>query len=391
MFQVTTGIKRLLEVQSSPSRIKEVRGGTWAGKTYDIVAIAIDKAIKSEGLDMTIIAETIPAVKAGALKDFMNIMRLTNRWDTKRYNRTDRIYTFTGGSKIQFTSFADEDAARQAGKRDWLFMNEMNTIPQPICDALMIRTEGDIWGDYNPVAHFWFNNEHTGSEGVITCSLTYRDNEALPQTILDELMKRRKKAKTSTYWKNWCDVYLDGQTGNLEGVCIPQWKQIDLPEEARLLCYGMDFGYSNDPTTLIALYKYNEAYIFDEIIYKKGLHNSDISNLLKTYEVAEIVYADSAEPKSINEIKRYGHKILPVTKGKDSIVYGIELINQNEVYITSRSLNLINELRNYAWIVDKDGNKVNKPIDAFNHCIDAARYAIMSQLENPNKGKYFIN
>ena len=391
MFQVTTGIRKLLEVQKSPCRIKEVAGGTWAGKTYDIVALAIDKAIKEPGLDMTIVAETITAVKAGALKDFKNIMRLTNRWDISRYNHTDRIYTFTGGSRVQFTSFVDEDAAKQAGKRDWLFLNEMNTIPQPICDALMIRTEGDIWGDYNPTSHFWFNTEHTGTEGVITCTLTYRDNESLPKSIMDELMKRRNKAKASSYWKNWCDVYLDGKTGNLEGVCIPQWKPIDLPEEARLLCYGMDFGYSNDPTTLVGLYKYNDSYIFDEVIYQKGLLNSDISNLLNTHEVSDVIYADSAEPKSIAELKGYKHKVLPVSKGKDSIVYGLNLINQNEIYITSRSTNLISELRNYVWLIDRDGNKMNKPIDAFNHCIDAARYAIMSQLENPNKGKYFIN
>ena len=152
----------------------------------------------------------------------------------------------------------------------------------------------------------------------------------------------------------------------------------------------MDWGYSNDPTSLIAMYKYNDAYIFDELIYQKGLLNSDISDLLKTNEVKDIVYADSAEPKSIAELNSYGHNILPVTKGRDSIVYGLNLINQNKVYVTSRSKNLINELRNYIWMVDKQGNKLNKPIDAYNHAIDAMRYAMTSQLENPHKGNYYI-
>jgi phage terminase large subunit len=138
------------------------------------------------------------------------------------------------------------------------------------------------------------------------------------------------------------------------------------------------------------MYKYNDAYIFDEVIYKKGLLNSEISNLLKANEVNDIVYADSAEPKSIAELNSYGHNVLPVSKGKDSIVYGLNLINQNKIYITSRSKNLINELRNYIWLTDKTGVKMNKPIDAYNHAIDAMRYAIMSQLENPNKGNYFI-
>jgi phage terminase large subunit len=152
----------------------------------------------------------------------------------------------------------------------------------------------------------------------------------------------------------------------------------------------MDWGYSNDPTSLIAMYKYNDAYIFDELIYQKGLLNSDISDLLKTNNVNDIVYADSAEPKSIAELNSYGHNVLPVSKGRDSIIYGLNLINQNKVYVTSRSKNLINELRNYIWMVDKQGNKLNKPIDAYNHAIDAMRYAMTSQLENPHKGNYYI-
>jgi phage terminase large subunit len=152
----------------------------------------------------------------------------------------------------------------------------------------------------------------------------------------------------------------------------------------------MDFGYSNDPTTLIGLYKYNDAYIFDEIIYQKKLLNSDISKLLNENNIQEVIYADSAEPKSIAELKTYRHKILPCTKGKDSIVYGINLINQNKIFVTSRSKNLIKELQSYTWMKDREGNTINKPIDAFNHCIDACRYAITSQLKNPNAGKYFI-
>ena len=179
-------------------------------------------------------------------------------------------------------------------------------------------------------------------------------------------------------------------SGSLEGVCITDWREIQLPTEARLLCYGMDWGYSNDPTSLVALYKWNNAYIFDEVLYKKGLLNSEISNILKAHEIKELIYADSAEPKSIAELNSYGHQVLPVSKGRDSIVYGINLINQNEVYVTSRSKNLINELRNYIWLTDKEGNKLNKPIDAYNHAIDAMRYALTSQLADPHKGEYHI-
>ena len=393
-FQYTTAVDKLLSLKK---RIKEIPGGTWAGKTYDIIAIAIDTATEHLRLDMTVVAETIPAVKNGALKDFKDIMRDTNRWFPERYNASDRIYTFTTGSTIQFTAFENEDKARQAGKRDWLFINEVNTVSKPIADTLIIRTEGDVWLDYNPTARFWVNDELTGQDDVDTLVLTYRDNEALPDTIHKELMRRREKAKTSSYWANWCDVYLDGKTGMLEGVCISDWKEIErLPQdkdgnlECRLLCYGLDFGYSNDPTSLVAMYKWDNAFIFDELIYKKKMLNSDISDMFKSLEVKDYVYADSAEPKSIDELKMAGHRVLPCSKGKDSIVYGIELINQNEIYVTSQSRNLIKELHSYIWKTDKDGETLNQPIDAFNHAIDAARYAIMEQLKDPHKGEYYI-
>lgn len=234
------------------------------------------------------------------------------------------------------------------------------------------------------------DREIINQDDVDFITLTYLDNEALSDTIVKEIESAKEKAKTSSYWANWWQVYGLGLTGSLEGVCIPDWQEIQLPTEARLLCYGMDWGYSNDPTSLVAMYKYNDAYIFDELIYQKGLLNSDISDLLKTNGVNDIVYADSAEPKSIAELNSYGHNVLPVSKGRDSIVYGLNLINQNKVYVTSRSKNLINELRNYTWMVDKQGNKMNKPIDAYNHAIDAMRYAMTSQLENPHKGNYYI-
>ncbi len=235
--------------------------------------------------------------------------------------------------------------------------------------SISVRTSGTIWIDFNPTSEFWAHKEvlvEPDSEFVI---LTYKDNEALPSTIIEEIERAKKKATTSTYWSNWWQVYGLGQVGSLEGVCITDWKELNtLPEEARLLCGGLDWGYSNDPTSYIRLYKWNNAYIFDEVFYQKGLLNSEISNLLKSHESTELIYADSAEPKSIAELNSYGHTLLPVSKGRDSIVYGINLINQNEVYVTARSKNLINELRNYIWLKDKEGNKLNKPIDAWNHC-----------------------
>ena len=385
-FIVTTAIKKLLRLKQ---RIKVIRGGTSAGKTFGILPLLIDKAIKESMLEISVVSESIPHLRRGALKDFLKIMMALGRYNDSQFNKSTLKYTFANGSYIEFFSVDQPDKLRGA-RRNILYVNECNNIDFDSYYQMAIRTSGDIWLDYNPAASFWVDKEILTQDNVDFITLTYLDNEALSDTIIKEIESAKQKALTSSYWANWWQVYGLGQTGSLEGVCITDWTEIDLPTEARLLCYGMDWGYSNDPTSLIAMYKYNDAYIFDELIYQKGLLNSDISDLLKTNGVIDIVYADSAEPKSIAELNSYGHNILPVSKGRDSIVYGLNLINQNKIYITSRSKNLINELNNYVWMTDKTGTKLNKPIDAYNHAIDAMRYAITSQLENPHKGNYYI-
>jgi phage terminase large subunit len=385
-FIVTTSIRKLARLKQ---RIKVVRGGTSAGKTFGILPLLIDKAMREPMLEISVVSESIPHLRRGALKDFLKIMMSLGRYKDDQFNKSTLKYNFQNGSYIEFFS-ADQPDKLRGARRNILYVNECNNIEFDAYYQMAIRTSGDIWLDYNPASTFWVDKEILTQPDVDFITLTYLDNEALSDTIIKEIESAKIKALTSTYWANWWQVYGLGQTGSLEGVCITDWNEIDLPTDARILCAGMDFGYTNDPTSLVLMYKYNDAYIFDEVIYKKGLLNSEISNLLKSNNIIDIIYADSAEPKSIAELKSYGHQVLPVSKGKDSITYGISLINQNKIYVTSRSKNLINELRNYIWLTDKSGVKMNKPIDAYNHAIDAMRYAIMSQLENPNKGSYYI-
>ena len=371
-------------------RIRIVKGGTSASKTISILAILIDYAVKNPNKEISVVSESIPHLRRGALKDFLGILKGLNRYNDSQFNRSTLKYTFSNGSYIEFFSTDQPDKLRGARRTD-LYINECNNIPFDAYTQLAVRTSGTIWLDYNPSALFWVDKELIGKPDTNFITLTYKDNDALPQTIVHEIEKARDKAKTSTYWANWWRVYGLGEIGSLEGVCIPDWKEIDtIPQEARLLSYGMDFGYSVDPTTLIALYKWNDAYIYDEVLYKKGMLNRDISRYLQANDIRENIIADSAEPKSIAELVQYGHSVYPVSKGRDSVVYGINLINQNEIYVTSRSRNLKRELQGYIWAKDKEGNTLQKPSGEHPDCIDAARYVLTDQLENPNKGQYFV-
>ena len=384
----TTAVNKLRELKQ---RTKIIRGGSSAGKTIAILCILIDYAIRNKNKEISVVAESIPHLRRGALKDFLSIMRGVNRYKEKQFNRSTLKYEFVSGSYIEFFSTDQPDKLRGARRTD-LYINECNNVPFSSYQELAIRTSETVWLDYNPTSLFWVDKELVDQPDTDFITLTYKDNEALPQSIVKELEKARDKAKTSSYWANWCKVYLDGQIGSLEGACIPDWKEIDaVPVEARLLAHGMDFGYSVDSTSIVSLYKYNDSYIFDEVLYKTGMLNRDISNYIKNNNIEGYIYADSAEPKSIAEIRQYGHDIFPVTKGRDSVVYGINLINQNEVFVTRRSKNLKKELEGYIWLKDKQGNTLQKPNPMTgDHAIDAARYCIMMALENPNRGNYYL-
>lgn len=381
MFIRTTAINKILNLTKF---VKGVQGGTSAGKTYAILPILIDIAAKRELSEISVVAESIPHLKRGAMKDFKKIMISTGRWVDSRWNASDFKYTFANGSTIEFFS-ADNDSKLRGARRDYLYMNEANNMTFHAYTELASRTKEGIWLDWNPTNEFWFHTELQHDHDVDFLIINYTDNEACPESALNFILKAKEKAKTSTFWDNWYKVYGLGQLGSLEGVIFSNWQTIDsIPKEATLLGFGLDFGYTNDPTALVGVYRYDGKIIVDEVIYQTGLLNSDIVKRMQ-HDRRSVIYADSAEPKSIEEIRRAGFNIKPVSKGADSINFGITVLQEQELLVTSNSTNLIKELRSYCWDKDKTGKVLNKPIDYLNHAMDALRYFAMMELTTKRK------
>ena len=385
MLQRTTAINKILALKK---RIKIIQGGTSAGKTFGILPILIDKAARQSGLEISIIAESIPHLRRGALRDFLKIMKLTNRYYDERFNKSHLKYEFSNGSFIEFFS-ADDSSKLRGARRDILYINECNNINFEAYNELAIRTKREVYLDFNPANEFWVHTELKDESDADFIILTYKDNEGLDEGIVQQIEKNRLKAATSSYWPNWWKVYGLGQLGQLQGAVFTNYKIIDkIPGDARLIGLGLDFGYTNDPSAIIEVYKHNETRILNEVKYQTGMLNSDIAKVLPK---SIPVYADSAEPKSIADIQRYGITIKGVTKGRDSVNYGIDVMQAQSYLVTSSSTNLIKELRSYCWDVDKAGKRLNKPIDNFNHALDAVRYHEMETLGmNKNYGSYNI-
>ena len=386
MFIRTTAINK---IRTLTKFVRGVQGGTSAGKTYAILPILIHIAASNPLTEISVVAESIPQLKRGAMKDFKKILAETERWHETLWNASDFKYTFPNGSQIEFFS-ADNDAKLRGARRDWLYMNECNNMTFHSYTELASRTKQGVYLDWNPTNTFWFHNELLNDKDVDFLTINYTDNEACPESALNFILKAKEKAEQgNAFWQNWYKVYGLGEIGNLEGVIFNNWQQIDkIPTDAKLVGIGLDFGYTNDPTAAIEVYTYNGRRYVNELVYRSGMLNSDIAKILPRNV---ITYADSSEPKSIDEIKRYGVMIKGVTKGKDSIKYGIDVMQQQEYFVTSQSENLIKELRSYSWDKDKEGRKLNKPIEYFNHAIDALRYHEMEALGiKKNWGKYHV-
>jgi len=388
-FKYTTAISR---IRRMTARKKVIQGGTSAGKTLAILAVLIDIAAKKK-TEISVVSESIPHLRRGAIKDFAKVMQWTGRWVADRWNKTLLTYNFANGSVIEFFS-ADSEARLRGARRQVVYINEANNIDFESYYQLAIRTSEAIYIDFNPTHEFWAHTEVLPEQDAELVILTYNDNEALPDTIKRDIELNRTKAETSAYWANWWKVYGLGQVGTLQGAIYEDFEVVEGIDvsRAKFVALGLDWGFSNDPTALVAIYRQGDCLLIQELLYSTGLTNQDIADKLRTLGITRAweIVADSAEPKSIEEIYRLGFNIKPAEKGPDSVRNGIDILKRYKLQVTKDSTNLIKELRSYTWATDKEGKNTGVPIDSFNHACDAMRYVALNKLRVSNSGKYVV-
>jgi phage terminase large subunit len=376
----TTATQKIAKLQK---RIRAVPGGTSASKTISILINLISLAQTDKEPRLTsVVSESIPHLRKGCIRDFKSIMQSHNLWLQGNWSETNKEYKFPTGSVMEFFGADNADKLR-GGRRDRLFLNEANNVTFDAFEQLEVRTRELIFLDWNPTNEFWYYAEVKGKrDDVEELTLTYKDNEALDDQTIKSIEQRKNR-------KNWWQVYGLGKLGEVEGRIYTGWQIIDhIPHEARLERRGLDFGYTNDPSALVDIYYYNGGFILDEIIYQKGLSNKQLADIILAQEKQVPIYADCAEPKSIDEIKSYGITILPAAKGRNSVNQGIQYVKDQRISVTQRSLNLLKEYRNYLWDTDKDGKTINKPIDIWNHSMDALRYGMDSYKPKTDNSVY---
>jgi phage terminase large subunit len=372
-------------LSNSDKRIIIEQGGTRSGKTYNILMwIIFDYCAKNKGKVITICRKTYPALRATAMRDFFEILKSNDLYDESLHNKSSSEFKFKGNT-IEFISL-DKPTKIRGRKRDLLYINEANEITFEDWQQLIFRTTGRIIIDYNPSDEFHFiYDKIKPRDDVDFFVTTYKNNPFLSEDIISEI--ERLKDIDPNYWK----VYGLGEVGASQSIIFRVNDCADIPETATFLSYGMDFGFTNDPTTLVEVWKQGDDLFLKELLFKTGLTNRDIDSHLRLLGVErKEIFADSAEPKSIEELYRMGWNIKPATKGQGSINIGIDMMKRYKIHITRDSLNMIKEFKNYKWAEDKNGVVLNVPVDMFNHTIDAVRYALYDKLARPNYGKYAV-
>ena len=403
-FLPTTAIAKMSDMKAP---IKVVQGSTYAGKTYGIIPILISILSHDDyaNAKATVVCETYPGVREVAKDIFQEFMQAHGRWEQSRWRGSPMEYTFWNGARLQFKSFDNVGKAKAAGKRQILFLNEANHIKFEIADILMTRSE-EVWIDFNPNAKFWVHKEVLPQPNSEFLKITYKDNEACPEEVLNTLMIKRAKAFynvhaedlfaaeniISEYWANWWKVYGLGEIGSLDGQIFTHVQHVDFFPKGRAV-YGIDWGYSNDPTVVVKLKKYRGELYRKQIFYKtlfdedKKGGMDDLIDTLYLHGVlpSEAIICDN-DQVAIDRLRKAGFYVFAAHKPAGSIVSGIQALQDIPLNTHSDSRDLIKEEDLYFWEM-KDGKPTGKAVDANNHGWDATRYGY-DYLLNPLKKHY---
>lgn len=390
-MQTTPVFAALVKAWRARPRYILEEGGARSGKTYAILQLLHLYASTHPGTVISVVSETMPHLRRGAMRDFKNILQNLGVWDESRWAQVASIYTYPNGSFIEFFS-ADQPGKVLGPARDILYANEGINIPWEVFRQLAVRTRDRIIVDYNPAHAFWAHEQIQPRDNAVTLRSTYRDNSYLTREQVAEIEAQRSDSR-------WWRVYGEGLVGELAGQ-IYAFEQIDaLPDATGLReFWGLDFGFTHDPTALAhCLADTGRRILYaEEQIYERALLNADIVARLHGLGIPRgaAIYADCAEPKSIAEIKRSGYNILSADKGapvrSDKLRYQIQWLQGWQLRVTKASVNAIRELRNYVWASDADGHPLDYPIDNYNHWLDALRYGAWTHLAG-NKGQYHIS
>ena len=371
-------------LQRATKKIVVEQGGTRSGKTYNILLwLIFSYSVNNKKKTITIVRKTFPAVRSTVMRDFFEILRSYNLYREEYHRKSTHEY-FLNGNRFEFISL-DQPTKIRGRKRELLFVNECNELYFEDWQQLLFRTTEQIIIDYNPSDEYhWIYDKVLTREDVEFHQTTYKDNPFLEQSLVNEI--ERLKDIDDNYWR----VYGLGERGASRSLVF-KFQTIDnIPESAKLIGRGLDFGFSNDSTALVETFIEGDDMYCRELLYRTGMTNQDIGNELKRLGLdrRDEIWCDSAEPKSIEEIFRMGFNAKKTAKG--SINIGIDMIRRYRLHVTTDSVNMIKELRNYKYIEDKNGQLTKKPIDAFNHSLDALRYSIVNKLGKPNYGTYAI-
>ncbi len=353
-------------------------GGTASSKTWSILQLLILIAQNARsGLLISVVSESLPHLKRGAIRDFFRILDESPD-NNKRYNKTEQTYAF-GKGIIEFFG-ADEADKVRGPRRDILFINEANNVPWETARGLDIRTNKFTFCDWNPVSEFWAHTNWIGQSENAYIHSTYQDAlDVLPRAVILNIESNKDKDP------NWWNIYGLGLIGKVEGLVYPLFEQADsLPSQGDLI-YGLDFGFSGDPSVLTRHKIFGDEIYSQELFYERGLTNQDIGAKMEELGVikSDEIWADSAEPKSIEEIYQLGYNIKGAAKGPGSVEYGHQKVRQYKSHWTKDSLNCIKELRNFRYIQDKNGKLTEKTTHIWSHGMDSWRYAIMGFSEVP--------